>query len=370
MTPRRREGPVFNKSRQSFYIDAYVGFPPRQIRFRKSLRTADPKKAQWLYDQEYNRAWEKHYGIKSGLPITPPLFKELIPHYVVYCKDVAKASTWKTFEQRLAHVSAALGSDITLNDIGSGQVRKVEDYLSKMKRPRSKATVNHYVGLLKTFFNWAIREGFYQLENPMKRVRPYPVDRKRREYSGPELARIIAAAREIERDAPAAAHVQRHAHQIVMLLLLTGMRLGELLGLRWDNIRDDVIILERTETKARREKIIPITPGVKVILDGLKSFKNGSLYVLSIPERGKRVEVRRLIQKIRELAGIPGFVLHGLRHTAASIMVSEALGRGAGMDDVMRVLGHSQLSTTLRYDHSAIARMRLAMQALEDKIPK
>jgi len=368
LTPRRREGPIFNHSRKSFYADFYCGFPPRQTRVRKSLRTSDPKKARWLYDQEYKRAWEKYYGVKSGLPVSPAVFADLIPHFVVYERDVAKAVSWKTFEQRLAHVSAALGPDITVNEIGHGQVRKLEDYLYKMKRPRSKATVNHYVGLLKTFFNWAIREGFYQFENPMKQVKAYPIDRKRREYPGPELTKIIDAARKIERDAPPAATVQRYAHRIVMLLLLTGMRLGELLGLKWDNVRDDAIVLERTETKQRREKIIPITPGVKAILDGLK--KNGNGHVFQIPDRGKRVEVRRLIQKIRELTGIQGFVLHGLRHTAASIMVSEALGRGAGLDDVMRVLGHSRIETTLRYDHSAMARMRLAMQALEDKIPK
>jgi hypothetical protein len=49
---------------------------------------------------------------------------------------------------------------------------------------------------------------------------------------------------------------------------------------------------------------------------------------------------------------------------------SEALGRGDGQDDVMRVLGHSRIETALRYDHSAMARMKKAMEALESKVEK
>jgi hypothetical protein len=39
-----------------------------QARVRKSLRTADPKKARWLWEQEYKKEWEKYYGIKADLP--------------------------------------------------------------------------------------------------------------------------------------------------------------------------------------------------------------------------------------------------------------------------------------------------------------
>jgi len=82
-------------------------------------------------------------------------------------------------------------------------------------------------------------------------------------------------------------------------------------------------------------------------------------FVLPLDRSVSRIEVKRLMHRIRELSKAEDFCFHGLRHTAAEIMVSEALGRGAGLRDVMAVLGHSRIETTLRYDHSAIGRMRL-----------
>jgi hypothetical protein len=61
-------GAYFNSKRLAYYFDAYVGYPPNQARVRKSLRTADPKKARWLWEQEYKKEWEKYYGIKADLP--------------------------------------------------------------------------------------------------------------------------------------------------------------------------------------------------------------------------------------------------------------------------------------------------------------
>jgi len=73
---------------------------------------------------------------------------------------------------------------------------------------------------------------------------------------------------------------------------------------------------------------------------------------------------------ISEYSGVRDFIFHNLRHTASTIMVSEALGRGVGLADVMRILGHSQISTTMRYLHPDFSRMKKAMQVLEKKTKK
>jgi len=68
---------------------------------------------------------------------------------------------------------------------------------------------------------------------------------------------------------------------------------------------------------------------------------------------------------IREYSKVDDFISHGLRHTASTIMVTETLGRGVGLADIMRVLGHSKVETTLRYLHGDTERMRKAVEALE-----
>ncbi len=51
-------------------------------------------------------------------------------------------------------------------------------------------------------------------------------------------------------------------------------------------------------------------------------------------------------------------------------MVAEALGRGASLADVQKILGHSSFETTMKYVHSDFERMRNAMKILEEKIKK
>ena len=77
-----------------------------------------------------------------------------------------------------------------------------------------------------------------------------------------------------------------------------------------------------------------------------------------------------LIRKIRKYSKVDDFTFHGLRHTASTIMVSEALGRGGGLAGVMKVLGHSQVETTLRYIHPDFERMKKAVEVLAEKAKK
>ena len=63
--PRCREGPVKNKQTGYFFFDEYVGFPPDKKRIRISLRTKDPTKAQWLWEQEYKKQWSEFFVIEQ-----------------------------------------------------------------------------------------------------------------------------------------------------------------------------------------------------------------------------------------------------------------------------------------------------------------
>lgn len=368
MTPRQREGPTWNAKNKSYYADFFCGFPPNHKRVRLSLRTRDPIKARWLWEQEYRRQWEKYYGIPGTAPPSPaPLFEDIAREFIAYEKNVKRVSEWKMYERRL-NIVLPLWKDKALDEIGSAEIQAVDAWLAD--HGREKYTRNHYMALLKSFFNFAIREKYFSGKNPVKEFRPYVVDSKRREYTEDELKRILDAAGRIEAETQANARAPKYARRIILMLLLTGMRLGELLNLKWESVRGDRIVLRRTETKQRREKTIPLTPGIEEILTSLKRDSRGDGYVLPIENRKTRVEVKWLIRRVREISGVSDFILHGLRHTAASIMVSESLGRGVGLQDVMAILGHSTLATTLQYNHASFDRQKKAMETLESRIKK
>ena len=364
MTPRRREGPKLQAS--GYYaFDSYIGFGPDAQRFRYSLRTKDPIQAQYRYEQELKRRWSAYYGVESPGRRYAASFVNVGREFVAYLRDTRKAATWKLNRDRL-NVIAGFWQDIDLNQVTRQKLADLDKWLAA--KGRSEYTRNHYLGLIKSLFNFAIKEKKFFGENPAVGIKPYIVEEKRREYSPDELGRILKAADEIERSCPRRSKTLLYMGRIVRLLLYTGMRLNELLNLKWESVREDRITLKPMETKARREKTIPITPAIRAALD---SLPKGGLYVIPVNHaKSGRLDMSIALRKLRETSGVQDFLFHGLRHTAASIMVSEALGRGVGLADIMALLGHVDVSTAMRYQHADLGRMRRAMEALDEKLKK
>jgi integrase len=102
-------------------------------------------------------------------------------------------------------------------------------------------------------------------------------------------------------------------------------------------------------------------------LDSLREDRRKDGYVFPFVRKGRKEPawVYDALNKVREKSGISEFTFHGLRHTAATIMVSETLGRGVGLADIMGVLGDRKVETTMKYLHGDVGRMRKAVEALE-----
>lgn len=365
--PRRREGPVKNTQTGYYFFDSYIGLGPDRQRVRFSLHTKDPGRAQFLFEQEWKRVWAEYYGVKAPRSQAAAKLGDAIEEFVKYERDVRRAREWRTIQARLGFAAAVWGPVRRVSSIDHDDLSRLDKALKEASR--SLHTINHYFALLKTFFSWAIDKGFHPGPSPIKAVRPYVVDDKRRAYGPDEVDKILEAAAKIEKDARPADLILRNSRRIVTLLLLTGMRVGELLNMKWSAVQGDQMVFLRSETKQRREKVIPITPAIRGIFDELAKERIDE-YVFPLRRRHgvmKAGYADNLIRRIRELTGIDDFVLHGLRHTASTIMVSEALGHGVGIADVMQVLGHSQVKTTMKYQHADLSRMRRAVEVLGER---
>ena len=122
--PRRHEGPRLWKTGY-YYCDFIIGFPPSEKRLRYSLKTQDAKLARTLWERERARQWSVYYGETTETPVSPVRIGDLINPFIRHERDVRKAKTWRTFEQRLNHVKEAW-RDPFLKDIGPGHVRQLE----------------------------------------------------------------------------------------------------------------------------------------------------------------------------------------------------------------------------------------------------
>ncbi len=142
------------------------------------------------------------------------------------------------------------------------------------------------------------------------------------------------------------------------LLFYTGLRLGEALTLRWEDVdlQDRLLLVRRglssgeeTLPKGRRHRFVPLpTPAVATLarLAARDEFTGSDDYVL-VNRFGRRLDpsaLRRRYKRACEAAGLRPVRLHGLRHAAGSLVA-----RTSDAVFVRDFLGHSKLSTTDRY---------------------
>jgi integrase len=152
---------------------------------------------------------------------------------------------------------------------------------------------------------------------------------------------------------------QKHLHRIVTCAINTGLRKGDILGLKWDQIRNGFIYPEKvTSTKKRRE--IPINDDLAEVFKEIRKQQGlTSKYVFTYNSRTIQ-RVDRAFKGALRRAGIEDFRFHDLRHTFASHVIM----RGGSLKDVQELLGHKTMTMTLRYSHLSQEHKKKAVNLL------
>ena len=202
---------------------------------------------------------------------------------------------------------------------------------------------NRVLALLSKMFNLAERWGLRpDGSNPCRHVERFPESPRERFLNDDELARLGA----VMEQALQAGEESAGAIAAIRLLLLTGSRVSEITGLRWEEVDLErrCIRLPDSKTGARR---IPLN---RAAIDVLSSLERRSAWV--IPGRDRRLPLVNLAKpwkRIRERARLEDVRLHDLRHTHGS----SAARAGLSLHLVGALLGHRQPATTARYAHLA-----------------
>ena len=196
---------------------------------------------------------------------------------------------------------------------------------------------NHALDLLTQIINFAIARGYLET-NPARSVERNPRRVLTRFLSREEVSRLHRVLDSQTR------HSRREQADIIRLLLLTGCRRSEILRLRWSEVDRDRLVLADGKTGPR---IVPLNTPARRILE--RRPRGASPFVFPSPSDPTRPRSRNLAfwYRARREACIEGVRLHDLRHTHAS----HAVMNGVPMPVVARLLGHSDVRTTLRYAH-------------------
>ena len=217
------------------------------------------------------------------------------------------------------------------------QLRLKTDTLHKRKR--SPATVNRELQVLSKVFSMAYDNGLVET-NPMRRVRKLREDPARERYlRDDEEKRLFEAL--IGRSA--------YVRPIVLLAFQTGMRQGEILGLKWKHIDFDQNTICGSHQDRTTAKNIAMSTPVEVELRSLKQDAPRDAYVFGYPRTGmKAVKLRHAWQRACAKAEIYGLRFHDLQHMFATRLRA----KGVHEMDIMSLLVHTRLQITTRYTHA------------------
>ena len=220
-----------------------------------------------------------------------------------------------------------------LDRIAPAQVGRWFDRFSRT----APGNANHALDLLTQIINFAIARGHLET-NPARDVKRNPRRMLTRFLSREEVARLHRVLDRQTRDS------RREQADIIRLLLLTGCRRSEILRLRWSEVDRDRLVLADSKTGPR---IVPLNTPARRILE--RRPRGGSPFVFPSPRDPARPRSRNLPfwYRARREAGIEDVRLHDLRHSHAS----HAVMNGVPVPVVSRLLGHSDVRSTLRYAH-------------------
>ena len=171
--------------------------------------------------------------------------------YLPEKKQALRSSSYEAVERHLLRHAKSL------HGLGVASVtrRDIAEILARLLSANGSIAANRTRASLQAFFGWAITRGLVE-QNPAVGTHKAPESTRSRVLPLAELAHVWRASGD---DAYGA---------VIKMLILTGQRRDEIGGLRWDEVRDDMIVLPGDRTKNRRPHVIPLSAPAQAILTG------------------------------------------------------------------------------------------------------
>jgi len=268
--------------------------------------------------------------------------KKLFEDFLRLSETDNSPNTYKRYRAILDNFQSFLDRYPYITKISQLNPKFFEDYKHYRKGQRAKGkTLNIELQTLRNMFNKALKWGYCN-NNPTEGVALLRTDKNEepRFLIRDECDKLLKNCGD-------------ELYPVFFIFLNTGMRKSELLNLEWRDVdfeRKRIRIRVKDGWKPKtRERDIPFNGRVSGVLKMLKGKSEGSLVFTD--EHGNKIgknRLRRRLMRITKKCGFPDVTkLHSLRHTFAARLIMN----GAPLPTVQKLMGHSDISTTMIYSH-------------------
>lgn len=276
------------------------------------------------------------------------------------------------------HIIPAFGM-LALNEIKRPMV---QEWVNRLAKTYSGQTVAHCVKILKAIFDYA--SDLYDIDdrNPADRVKLPRIDAAQRQALTMDQVRQLAAKIDSMAQVRQTKGRTFEAHpdyaRLVLTLALTGMRIGEALGLRWRNVdftEKAVYVVESfsagewgpTKTKSSRRKIAMTAELREILQQQLSASQwNGEEHTVFVTSKGTPLDAGniadRYLKPAAEALKLGEVTWHTFRHTTRTL-----LDKFSTEAEAQAIMGHTSQAMGRRYTHVSQDAMREALERATGK---
>jgi len=225
--------------------------------------------------------------------------------------------------------------DLGMRPIGRITRAEIESWRREKMSRCKPATINRDLSRLRHMLNIAVEWELLE-KSPMQGIKFLRENNARTRYlSVGECHRLIDSC------------MAPHIRAIVTVALHTGMRLGEILNLRWQDLDFSSGFILVRDSKNGQARQVPMDSMISTVLRSWPRLSDQDIVFTSVMTGGRIVDIRAGFLNSCKRAGITGLHFHDLRHTFASQFVMA----GGDLYILKEILGHKSITMTQRYAH-------------------
>lgn len=333
----------------------WVDFRFNRARYRKRSPYNSMSGAQ-AYESALRQKLASGFSLDEKPKEQDQLFKKFAwTWFETYVKNNNKASTISNKKYILKNQLIPFFGKTPLNQITIGLVEK---FKAEKRKKKSQKTINNYLEVLRTCLNCA--QEWYDLEKVPKI----------KKSKSPPVSFDFLTQRECEWLSSKLEDVWK---DIFVVATKTGLRMGELRGLRWQDINWNNRTLTVNHSwcnygkglvspKSNKTRNVPLVSEVYNLLFQRKE-KTGFIFLDEFEGMFNDSRFNRELEKACKKAELRRITCHKLRHTFASHLAMA----GAPIPSIQQLMGHADIQTTMRYAHLSPSSLKNVIDLLDSK---